>query len=401
MSPRLQLKVSIVTVFSFFLSSECICQPPEIADSTKTFSYKKRSLGIELTASTLPKATIISTGGSYKIKSLLQSSYDLGLNYNRTIKKDLDITAGIHFVVGKWNFYMNVPPEDLGPSYSDGRRIIELKELWGAFRFPLQVRKRIGKTKSGFLQGGMSFRYSGLMIDLGVGGSLSDSNNNQTRLFDANFRLNNQYKPWITFLAGAGKALSLKNHNMILACLQADISRSYFLRGDYQISIPNKPISTGLYKINGSSLGLSVQYIFTGANKQMVITSQKRKKHVARTNPVQINRKTILDNYIFKGNHIQFSFAPLTTLKAKLKALSGDYPLSTSATPGLLLSLKYSVNFNNAYSLKTGPEAMLLGRNFITYFSKNDFSPPLTADFNTRGVRSLLHILTLSLPVTT
>jgi len=49
--------------------------------------------------------------------------------------------------------------------------------------------------------------------------------------------------------------------------VQADISPTYFLEGNYEFTIPNKPVTSGTYKISGSSLGLSVQYIFTGKNK--------------------------------------------------------------------------------------------------------------------------------------
>jgi hypothetical protein len=63
----------------------------------------------------------------------------------------------------------------------------------------------------------------------------------------------------------------------------------------------------------------------------------------------------------------------LSTFKAQLKKVSGNHPVSSSAAAGLLLSFKYQINFNNKYSLITGPEATLLGRNFNTSFSKTIF----------------------------
>jgi hypothetical protein len=110
-------------------------------------------------------------------------------------------------------------------------------------------------------------------------------------------------------------------------------------------------------------------------------------------------RENYLKDYVFKSNHIQFNFATLSTFKAKLKTLSGNYPVSSSATLGLLISLKYQVNFNNEYSLITGPEAIILGRNFNTSFNKNDFSPPLVKDYEIKGISSYIPDMVLSLPV--
>lgn len=112
-----------------------------------------------------------------------------------------------------------------------------------------------------------------------------------------------------------------------------------------------------------------------------------------------IQKKDYLKDYVFKGNHLQFNFAGLSTFKAQLKKQTGDYPVKSTATPGILLSFKYSRNFNNNYSLITGPEAIILGRNFNATFYKDDFSPPLIADYNLRGLRSYFADLTLCLPV--
>ena len=162
--------------------------------------------------------------------------------------------------------------------------------------------------------------------------------------------------------------------------------------------IPNKPVTSGTYKINGSSVGLSVQYVFTGTNKQ-IVKSKKVNAIRDTSSIIRITKENILEKYIFKSNHIQFNFALLSTFKAQLTKISGDHPVGSSAAAGLLLSFKYQINFNDKYSLITGTEANLLGRNFNTSFSKNDFSPPLVSDYDTKG-SSTIQDLVLSLPVT-
>ncbi len=112
-----------------------------------------------------------------------------------------------------------------------------------------------------------------------------------------------------------------------------------------------------------------------------------------------LKRENFLADYVFKGNHIQFSFSTLSTIKARLKRDAGDHPVSTKAALGLLISFKYQVNFNNGYSLITGPEATLLGRNLVTSFDKNDFSPALIKDYEIKGINSFIPDMVLSLPV--
>lgn len=243
-------------------------------------SIKRGNIGFELTLSILPKAKIKSYEGSYKLKSHLQSSYDIGLNYLYNVKRGVTISTGLHFVVGKANFFLDVPTQDLiRYNILDGRKIIESKELWGAFRIPLVIEKKINikRKNQTLLRAGLNLRYSGLMTDLVIsGGGILDSNNQVISLFSGFFAGKNNYKPWISFLVGAGKVFSLKNKNDISICLQADISGTFFYTGTYEITIPNQPITSGTYKVNGTSLGLSVQYIFTGYNKQLLRSYQKK-----------------------------------------------------------------------------------------------------------------------------
>ena len=350
---------------------------------------KKNHFGIEITASMLPKATIQKQEGKYELKSRLQSSYDLGINYLHSINKSLSISAGLHLIVGKRNFFANIPSEDI--NNWNGQNLIERKALWGAFRIPLLLEKKIytKKTKQVSIKTGINFRYSGLMLDEDYG---------VINIFNAQLSARNNGKPWITFLAGISKSMILDNKNILAVTLQADISTTYFLKANYEFTIPNQPVTTGTYKINGTSLGLSVQYIFTGSNKQFVQSKKTYQTRGRLDNKPQLKRKDILKNYVFKGNNLQFNVAFLSTLKARLSNISGNHPVSASGAQGFLLSFKYQKNYNNEYSLIIGPEATLAGRNFNTSFSKDDFSPPLDSDQSTKQY-SLLQDLILSLPV--
>jgi hypothetical protein len=367
----------------------------------KKDSINKNHFGIEITASMLPGAKIMREEGKYKLKSHIQSSYDLGINYLNSINKSLSISTGLHFIVGKRNFFAHIPSEDI--NNRNGRYYIEEKELWGSFRIPLLIEKKLNYNRKNDLsiKTGFNFRYSGLMPDESFGVTVIDSNNQFTDVFNAQFSARNDGKPWVTFLAGASKSFRLDNQNILSVSLQADLSTTFFFKGKYEFTIPNQPIATGTYKINGTSFGLSLQYIFTGSNKQLVKPRKVIKLVDTLMNKkrnIQFEREVYLNKYVFKGNHIQFNCAIISTFKSRLENLTGNHPVTSNATPGLLLGLKYQVNFNNKYSLITGTEIILSGRNFATSFSKNDFSPPLVSDYNTKQ-SSLIQDLVLSLPV--
>lgn len=266
-------------------TKNCFCQISEMKTNefigTAPISndqrvVKKNSWSVEVITSILPHAKITRQSGNYILRSRLQSSYDMGLNYYCNLNKTTIFSAGLHFVLGKRNFFINIPSADLTNSNPLGL-LIEQKELWGSFRVPLLIEKKIQKKLNPFsIKAGLSFRYSGLMPDESFVATRYDPNNQPTDVFNAEISARNNGKPWITFLGGLSKSVLLYNKNVLSIGTQADISTTYFLKSNYEITIPNQPIATGTYKINGSSFGLSVQYIFTGYNKQSVRSYQKK-----------------------------------------------------------------------------------------------------------------------------
>lgn len=113
----------------------------------------------------------------------------------------------------------------------------------------------------------------------------------------------------------------------------------------------------------------------------------------------RLNRENFLTDFVFSGNHLQFNFSTLSVLKARLKNETGNYPVTTKNALGLLLGFKYQINYNNEYSLITGIDAVIAGRNFITSFNKNDFSPPLVEDYKINGRSSYTGDLIVNLPI--
>ena len=258
----------LLTVFLVLITKSGLGQtsPTQNFSINDPLKFKKSNFSIEAVASILPKAKITGNEDSkYHLKSHLQSSYDLGINYIRYLNQYLSISTGLHFIVGKRNFFADIPSEDI--NNWDGRNIIEDKELWGSLRVPLLIEKKFPDKNLNWIsiKAGINLRYSGLM---------SDESNEQilvyppaVRIFNAEITARNDGKPWITFLGGLSKSFLLNNKNVLSLGVQADLSPTYFLEGNYEITIPNKPVKSGTYKISGSSVGFSIQYIFTGGNK--------------------------------------------------------------------------------------------------------------------------------------
>lgn len=275
-------RYKLVMVLCIFLTKVSLCQLPSkyIFNSTSMntnseLPLKKNKFGIEITTSIL-KAKITRERGNYTLRSHLQSAYDAGINYIYDINQSLSISSGFHLVIGIRNFFANIPENDI-PGRSSNPPVIEDKDLWTAIRIPLWVEKKISikKVKTFSFKMGLNIQYSGFMQDESIGGLVIDTNGIINNIFNAELSARNNNKPWVTFLAGASKPFVLDNKNVLSVGLQANISTIYFYKGSYIITIPNHPNTLGTYKISGTSLGLSVQYIFTGTNKRLVRNYQK------------------------------------------------------------------------------------------------------------------------------
>lgn len=74
---------------------------------------------------------------------------------------------------------------------------------------------------------------------------------------------NNNNKPWLNYNAGAGYGFLLSNKNVLKTNLHINISNTAFMKGEYTFEVPGQPASSGLYKVNGSYIGIAISYVFT------------------------------------------------------------------------------------------------------------------------------------------
>jgi hypothetical protein len=229
------------------------------------------NIGIQIQASLLPRGNIITTEGNYRLQSRLQSSYSLGLNYQVNLDYAWSMIYGLHVNLNKSNYFLHIPDSELkGFLSTSGAPQIEDKEVYFRLAIPVQLAHSLAHSKKGFysIKGGVKLNYSGFSNDERITVRLADSNFQLKTIFYGDFTSNNNKKPWVTFLGGVSKNLYLKNRGLFSIDLYIELSRTRFIKGDYQITVPNQPATKGMYSVTGSCIGVSLQYIFPLSKKK-------------------------------------------------------------------------------------------------------------------------------------
>lgn len=249
--------------------------------------FAQNNFSIQIKACALPKANIKTTEGYYHLNSKLHSSFSAGLNYTTNFNNIWVFYSGLHLNITRSNFYKNVPNSDL-PGFSrveDAPPLIYYKDIYTKLVLPAMIMCRFKFDKTGFwdIRAGINLNYSGYSQDENIGMSVSDTNNQQVPVFYAGYTSNNNQIPWISYSLGTSRNLYLKNNDLMIIELFLEYSNTPFLKCDYNITIPNKPITRGTYSVTGSCIGLSIEYTFTRANR---VEKELKKKRFLPSNSV-------------------------------------------------------------------------------------------------------------------
>lgn len=263
-------------VFSSILLSITLTQIAYAQDDTLYDSREyinNNSIGVQLKAGVLPGADFDITEGTYHLKSRLQSSFSIGMNYQTNLDHSWGINWGLHINLTKRNFFIHIPDSDLnGYLSSQGAPQIEDKDIYLRLVIPFRVIHKFLYNDHGFwdLKAGLNLNYSGFSNDEIITASIADTNYQSRNIFYGEFKSNNNNKPWVTFSLSSSKNLFLKNNNQISFEIFLELSKTDFLKGNYEITIPGKPVTRGTYSVSGSCAGFAIQYTFTGTNKRRV-----------------------------------------------------------------------------------------------------------------------------------
>jgi hypothetical protein len=269
-----KIKIATVSFFCFsFVSSYAQKRQTESNHGNALPSlYSKSFFALYLKTSILPKAQIEKLTGSYRLSPKPNISYSAGFRFIRNLKPELGLLSGIDLKFTKLNFYVYVPTSDIPtiPRAFPNTPIVDYTEAHFQIAIPLLIEHRFRVSENQFwsLRAGGNINYNGFNLDGSIGYGVTDTNGQGVGIYSGDFEYTNGYKPWVTFVAAASKNLVLSNKNILSIEIGFEAGKNGYVRGDYAITIPNKPVSYGIYKINGLSAGLTLSYTFTGANKK-------------------------------------------------------------------------------------------------------------------------------------
>jgi hypothetical protein len=228
-------------------------------------------IGVEMQASILPKGIISTIEGNYHLQSRIQSSFSLGLNYEVILDNSFNMTYGLQVNLTNSNYYLHIADNQLpGFLRTKGAPQIEDKQNYFKVAFPVLISYHFpySKTSDYAIKAGLKLNYSGFSGDERVTTQLADTNYQFYTIFNGAFTSNNNQKPWVTYIGAIAKSLHLKNGAVLSIQLLAELGRTRFIQGNYQIIVPNQLPTTGAYSVPGSSFGIGVQYAIARSRKK-------------------------------------------------------------------------------------------------------------------------------------
>jgi hypothetical protein len=248
----------------------------DLIGKVKENCFQKNSFSLQISYGLIPKGKTQALTGKYSLYTKPHSIYSAGINYNIKFHPFWSVSAGINFMIVKNNFFGKVPFDDLtGTGISrqqDSPPIVYYKGAYPKLSVPILLYRNMNLTNKGFFELGLgcNFNFNGFNRDEEIIMNESDNNNQPIRVFHADFKSNNNQKPWIGLLLSSGRSFFLKNSNILKISFSTVLNTTKFLAADYEITIPNKPISTGKYAVTGPILQLSFEYFFLKSNKKSI-----------------------------------------------------------------------------------------------------------------------------------
>ena len=218
------------------------------------------------------KATPIS--GNYHLKTVYQEGVEAGADYHFNFNKNYSLIVGLHGGAAARGFKLFITRSDFNPNLKfDVNETPQTNRIWDFYiNAPIWIEKRWLMKNNNFwsVLFGANVRYYPIRnFGEGFGVNYPDVNGNYVQVVNINDSIGNNLRPWVNYNIGGGYSFLLQNNNFLQFNLLANFSNKKMVNGVYQINVTGKPQSTGTYSANLSYVGLSLSYIFTGANKRL------------------------------------------------------------------------------------------------------------------------------------
>ena len=270
--------------FIFFLNFSIKAQQKIIKRETilSDYVFKGNHIRVDFAMLSFFKSNLIRESGDYPANTTLTSGPLVSFKYQVNFNNCNSLIFGPQAIIAGRNFNVSFNKNDFSPplkkDYAFHGSATYVTSLVLSFPVLLEKRYLYKKTKLFFINGGLQFNAStGADFDI-FNYTVENVNNVFFDVAEVNVYANNDAKPWISFPLNAGYGWLLKNNNILQLAITSGISFTKFVKGTYQITIPNKPVTKGRYNSTGSFIGLAINYLFTNANFRVRKSYEKNAK---------------------------------------------------------------------------------------------------------------------------
>lgn len=236
--------------------------------------FKGSWFGLYLSPYTAQKGKPIRQSGPYSMSASNVPGIEAGANYFINFDKDYALILGAHVGFSGRNFKLFISKSDFNPNLENdidfrGRLTKDYDIYLSA---PVWFEKRWTRKNNSIwnVDAGLNVRFDPneefYIYDYGG----RDTNGQYVPVLSMDGYIGNNWKPWINYNIGGGYSMFLSNYNFLRINLLANFSATKIANFNYTIDVTGKPQSTGTYSANLSYVGLSISYIFTGANKRLL-----------------------------------------------------------------------------------------------------------------------------------
>ena len=245
-----------------------------IRENISKVLYKGSWFSFYLSPYRAEKGKPVSQSGAYSMSASNQPGIEVGCNYFINFSKNYSLTVGAHVGFSGRDFKLFIPKSDFSPDLQNNInfRGALTKDYDIYLSAPIWAERRwTGKNNSTWnLDAGINVRFDPdeAIYSYDYGGI--DGNGQYVPVLDMGGWVGNNEKPWINYNASGGYSFFLSNYNLLRINLLANFSATKVVNFNYSIDVTGKPESTGIYSAKLSYVGLSISYIFTGANRRLL-----------------------------------------------------------------------------------------------------------------------------------
>lgn len=253
-----------------------------IKENISKVLFKKNYFGFYLSPYIAQKGMPVRQSGAYSMSASNEAGIEACGNYFINFNKNYSLIVGAHAGFSGRDFELFISKSDFTPNLQNDINfrgaLTKFNDLY--LSAPVWVEGRwVGKNNTTWdIDAGINVRFNPDEETYGYGDASYggvDVNGQFDPVLSMEGWAGNNLKPWLNYNIGGGYSFFLSNYNFLRINLLANFSATKVVNFNYTIDVTGKPQSTGTYSANLSYVGLSISYIFTGANKRLLKLYEK------------------------------------------------------------------------------------------------------------------------------